>query len=411
MQRTSILIGLVLVLLAHSAANADPTPYSATVILPEVEVRSGPSMQFYATSKLRYGDPVRVRAQESNWLAIDPPLPGPESFSWVNASEVDQVGQSVIVKVDKADLRAGSRLRNEEPSVIRAKVPKGTQLTMIGKPETGRDGTWLPVLPAPSETRYIPVEAVRAVATTAQQTAPPMTAQQAAPSPNSAQPTFNNPATVSATPGKNPLLIEAEKAEHNGNYARAIQLYEELAKQVSLTDHSLAVVCLNRSQYLRNAQQSNTAVVQQPQSRPGDTYYSNNASSRLTSAQGYTYAPTSYQCVPPAPANSQYCYQPDSQHTVRLVQPSTIAPPLASQSAQWYGPVRIRRTSFDNQEDGKQMFALENDRRQLLMYVSAGNGIDLNAYLSRTVNVFGVVNYHGVLRQNYMVVTHVAPAQ
>ena len=75
MQRTSILIGLVLVLLAHSAANADPTPYSATVILPEVEVRSGPSMQFYATSKLRYGDPVRVRAQESNWLAIDPVRP------------------------------------------------------------------------------------------------------------------------------------------------------------------------------------------------------------------------------------------------------------------------------------------------------------------------------------------------
>jgi hypothetical protein len=404
MQRTSILIGLVSMLLVRSA-NADPTPYSATIVLPEVEVRSGPSMQFYATSKLRYGDTVRVRAQESNWLAIDPPLPGPESFSWVNASEVDQVGQSVIVKVEKADLRAGSRLRNEEPSVIRAKVPKGTQLTIIGKPETGRDGTWLPVLPAPSEVRYIPVEAVRAGATTAQHTAPPMTAQQAAPSPTTAQPTFNNPATVSAPPGKNPLLIEAEKAEQNGNYARAIQLYEELAKQVSLPDHSLAVQCWNRSQYLRNAQQGGTAIAQRPQSRPGDTYYSNNASGRLTSA------PASYQCVPPAPPSSQYCYQPDSQHTVRLVAPSTIAPPLASQSAQWYGPVRIRRTSFNNQEDGKQMFALEDDRRQLLMYVTAGNGIDLNAYLSRTVNVFGVLNYHGVLRQNYMVVAKVAPAQ
>jgi hypothetical protein len=366
-------------------------------------------MQFYATGKLRYGDTVRVNGTESGWLAIDPPIPGPESFSWVNASEVDQVGQSAIVKVAKASLRAGSRLRNEEPSVERATVSKGAQLTIIGKQETGRDGTWLPVLPAPSEVRYIPADAIR----------PTQTVQQTAPPPTAAQPTFNNPAqspTMSAPPGKNPLLIEAEKAEHNGNYARAIQLYEQLAQQVSLTDHSLAVQCLNRSQYLRNAQQGSIAIAQQPQagqpqSRPGDTYYSNNANGRLTSAPGYTYAPTSYQCMPPAQPSSQYCYQPDSQHTVRLVPPSTNAPPLASQSAQWYGPVRVRRTSFDNQEDGKQMFALENDRHQLLMYVTAGNGIDLNAYLSRTVNVFGVVNYHGILRQNYMVVTQVAAAQ
>src|SRR5690349_9711739 len=46
----------------------------ATVIVPDVEVRSGASAQFYPTSKLRMNDRVQVlREVNKDWLAIKPP--------------------------------------------------------------------------------------------------------------------------------------------------------------------------------------------------------------------------------------------------------------------------------------------------------------------------------------------------
>jgi hypothetical protein len=375
---------------------AEPGQYTATIVLPEVEVRSGPSPEFYATSKLHWGDPVRVLGQEGNWLAITPP--SPDSFSWINASQVDQLGQAATVKTAEASLRVGSRLMNQEPTVERAKIKQGTQLTVIGKPEVGKDGTWVPVLPAPSEVRYIPVNAIRPEATV-QQTAPPPMAI--------VPPAFNTPTMQSAiatSTGRNPLEMEAEKAASNGNYSAAIRLYEQLANQVSISDHSLAVKCLNRAEELRKAQHSTAA--QQSTGRPADIYYSNNANGRQAPIPAYTYAPSTYPCVPASQPLSQYCYDADSAHTVRLVPPTTAtASPSAVQSGQWYGPGRLRRAAFTF--DGKQLYALETDNNPVLMYVTGAEGVNLTPYLGRTLFLFGAASYQGELRNNYMPATQV----
>ena len=57
------------------------------IVIPEVEVRSGPTLEYYPTSKLYYGSKVIVlrESKQPGWLAIKPP---PGSFSWINAKFV-----------------------------------------------------------------------------------------------------------------------------------------------------------------------------------------------------------------------------------------------------------------------------------------------------------------------------------
>ena len=54
---------------------AQSFPVRASVIVPTVEARSGPTDKFYATSELRRGDSVVVlrRAKDPSWLEIAPP--------------------------------------------------------------------------------------------------------------------------------------------------------------------------------------------------------------------------------------------------------------------------------------------------------------------------------------------------
>jgi hypothetical protein len=156
--------GVALVVLLVSAVHADPTPTTARIVVPMVEVRSGPSMSYYATSRVYMGEVVTVIGDEDKgWLAIQPPRPGYDSFSWINVDSVvvTQSGMAAIVKVPEAPLRVGSRLYNAPPTVERFKAKQGTCFGVLGRPETSADGTWLPVEPAPQEVRYIPVAAIR----------------------------------------------------------------------------------------------------------------------------------------------------------------------------------------------------------------------------------------------------------
>ena len=59
--RMSRICGCAAVLLAVAVHAHAQTPLAERmVIVPEVEVRSGPSSQFYATTKLKLGDKVTV---------------------------------------------------------------------------------------------------------------------------------------------------------------------------------------------------------------------------------------------------------------------------------------------------------------------------------------------------------------
>jgi hypothetical protein len=136
-----------------------------TILIPEVEARSGPSKEFYATIKLRQGEKVQLvkeNKEQPGWVAIKPP---PGSFSWINAKFVKQTPGSVIASVDtdeEAPVRPGSSLTNQPPNVEQVKVKRGTLLTILGQPMQSPTGTWLMIMPTAKEVRYIPAEAVKA---------------------------------------------------------------------------------------------------------------------------------------------------------------------------------------------------------------------------------------------------------
>jgi hypothetical protein len=391
-------VGLIFCLPVDARAQSPSTANRATIAVQEVEVRSGPSANFYATSKLHRGDSVRIVREENGWFAIEPP--SPESFSWINASYVEQSGQTATVKTAEAPVRVGSRLVDKPPDVERHRVKQGTQLMVIGKAETTSDGAWLPILPAPSEVRYIPMDAIKATPAVQQTVSTPAPAVT---TPSSFSAAGTMAAQTGAAPGRNPLLTEAEQAERQGNFREAERLYEQLARQVSLTDHDLAMRCLNRSQYLRDAERAGTA--RQATSPEG----------RLAPAVTAPYGQPAgaYGTNPTAQLTSQYCYAQESAAPVRLTPPagavsnsSQAVAPAAAQP-QWFGPGRLYRPGFS--VDGKPTYGFESSNGQWRMYVTAPAGTDLESQVGHNAYLYGPVTYRGELRTYHLTATQVNP--
>src|SRR5947209_16738924 len=105
-----------LLLIGALSAHAGPVPYEATIAVPDVEVRSGPSPAFYATGKLRQGEHVTVVKEEVGWLAVKPPT---DAFSWINSHLLQPSSdyKTGMVLANDAEVRVGSALSEQEPTV------------------------------------------------------------------------------------------------------------------------------------------------------------------------------------------------------------------------------------------------------------------------------------------------------
>jgi hypothetical protein len=349
MRTAPIVGGLVVVLVSAWAARAEPTRY--TITANEVMVRSGPSPEFYPTSRLRRGDEVRVvREETTGWLAIVPP---PGSFSWINTRVVEQTSSNPHV-VSAAFIRVGSRVVNQEPIVERFKVAAGTIVAVIGRAEPGRDGTWLPIRPVPSEVRYIPAEAIlpsaapRQLAAASPEPVKPPSSQAGFASPHPAAPATSPMDDRRAAQPPAPFLATANNAS---------------------------------------------------------------AANRLTPAPVDSCSPTAAALAPPpaAAAPSQYCYLQDSNYTARLAPPLLPSPnPPPGRPEQWYEPGRLWPTAFF--VDGKRAYRLEPvGGNKMWMYVTAGGNVNLDPYVGKVISVYGSTMYRGDLRTNYMAVVQVSP--
>ena len=155
---------LAIVALAQVGQTQD-NPVPMKITMPEVEVRSGPTLQYYVTSKLRANDIVLVVGKSKDapdWYMISPP---PGSYSWVNAKYVHQVEgtNKGFVKEDGAKLMPGSSVDRRPPNVETMPLDKGAILDTFGQPIKSGDGnTWLTIQPWHKEVRYIPADAVAA---------------------------------------------------------------------------------------------------------------------------------------------------------------------------------------------------------------------------------------------------------
>jgi hypothetical protein len=365
-----MMAGLYALLALAGIARTESASMERTVVVPEVEVRSGPSDKFYATSKLRQGDRVRlVDSKDPNWLAIQPPA---GSFSWIQDRFLERhSGPYAVVLGSDVPVRIGSALVNTPPNVEQVKVQRGTPVVILstrGAADTG--GTWLPIEPPTQEVRYIPANAVQA-STTVQQTV------------SSAPP--------AAPAGADPRWTQAEQAEKAGNLPEAIRLYAELGHQLIDTNHALAVECFNRVSTL-SARLANSAAPPAGPRGPADTRP----------------APTPN---PAARATSQYTYARDGStpQPPQWTSPQPPPTPAPAPMGQWSGPGTLQRSTV--LVDGKVAYVLDRIGVQpRYIYVTGAPGI-LDPAVNRFVNLYGTFVYHGTMRTYYMTVSQVVPAQ
>lgn len=183
----------------------------ATILLQEVEVRSGPSKTFFPTSKLYRNDQVQVLRESKEapgWYEIKPPA---GSFSWINSKHVKQIdAKHAVVECDPTrpvSVMPGSRLVNQEPNRESMKLTQGVIVVIVDRPMPVGNDTWLPIEPHPHEVRYIPAESVQTV--------------------KAITPVATGNTNWNLMPNgfaANPKLAEAEQARKQGEYDRARRL-------------------------------------------------------------------------------------------------------------------------------------------------------------------------------------------
>jgi hypothetical protein len=391
-------------LVSATLALAEPAtaPQEATLTR-ETEVRSGPSPEFYVTTKLPAGSRVHiVKELEGGWLGIEPP---PGSFNWVKDVLIERHGNTAIVLSD-ASLLVGSKEVNKQPSALSTiKVKAGSQVVILDTAMNDADGlVWWPIQPPPAELRYIAADAVKASSAVQAATVPLVP-----PAPTPA-------AAATATALNNDVLWQqAEQAERAGNYAEAIRLLVQLADQKK-NDQEQWLRVQNRIQFLQLTQRNATP------GRPTDSFYSTPAItvSRVVQGQPVSYAPTGgwvpqgQTHVTPTP---QYTYTSSSamvQPVVPMPAPTTFggygqAQPANVASMQSVGPGRFRRAPF--YLDQKPAYALEDDRGNVLTYATASPNVNLDLYVYKTVTLQGSLIYNGHLKRNYMNVNGVTLGQ
>lgn len=358
-----VFAGMAVVVVLAVNAFGQTAPYETTVTVPEVEVRSGPSINYYATGKLRLGQKVRVlEEKDGGWLAIEPP---DGSFSWIEAGVLGKVtGVSAVVMPPEVPVRAGSAVSERPPDVVTAKLPSGSQVMILGEAKTAEDGTkWLPIKPQ-KEVRYIFKGAVKTPA--------PVEASVTA---------ATNPGGqgLGAATTADSLWQQAEQAREGGKNLEAQQFYEMCLRQPGI-DASLRWRCLDRLQNLRE-----NPVAVHPGYQPGRP----NESGTITQNPVIGRPTTTFA---PAPQGQSAGYAPAQPPPAGIVQTSR--------------PGHLRRAGFFI--DGRQAYALEDSQGQLLMYVTAQGNLNLDAYLNRNVSLTGSVIYHGQLKKDYIAASQVS---
>ena len=336
---------------AAGLALATPTfaqtyPAEAVILQNEVEVRSGPSKNFYPTSKLYRNDKVLVLRESKEapgWLEVKPPT---GSFSWISGKHVKQVDQRyAYVDCDPAKpvpVLPGSSLVNQEPNRESMKLTAGTVLVIVDRPLQVNGDTWLPIQPHPSEVRYIPADSVRPAQT--------VTATASAP---------NWTLTPQGYVGNN-VLAEAEKAVRENDLNRARQLFQQVANNA--TDPNQKVYAMNR---LASLPQSPFATTSNPKDESRTAF---------------------------SPGN------PPVIPGLAMLRPDA-----------WSAYGRLRDLQM-KREDGQPIYALEDERGRILNYVTTNPGKSLNAYIGRTVAVYGPTMWRpdSAVKMQYIVATYVA---
>jgi hypothetical protein len=404
-----VAFGVLTVLLSlPAAAPADPpaTPDVRYVGPPEVEVWCQPSThpQFYATNRLHTGAAVEVvEERPDGWLKIKPP---PGSFSWINVNNLHHIAPNqpneVVTTDEPAPVYIGSEVLKGRPTVIGARLQRGTQVRSIGKPlaaegtAPGEAGPWMPIEAPEGEFRYISAQAVTktrpAVDTVAAARVPTNTAPAGStfvPTAGSAPPAAAGNA-ITPVPDLQALYTRALRAQEANNLPEAITLYDQAAttaRNQGQTEWATRVFA--HAQVLRDRLQSGAA----PQGPAG----------AAQATKPLPADPTVHLAPPPGatPGGGAADYTAPGA-TATLTARGSPAGNLPSS-----GPGRLRRAG--RTVEYQRTYVLEDAQGLPIVYAAAEPGLDLEPYVNQNVELFGHAAYRGEIRAYYMTVSRVQP--
>lgn len=337
---------LLAVGVALGVARGESARKAATVELDGVELLSGPAFAFPKVGVLKKGDTVIVvREEDTGFLAIVPPA---GSVSWVKHIHLGKVDgldggkANVLVAVDGAEVFAGSDKDRPPTNRVVMHLPKGAIVEVVGPAVRFGNAPWHPITPPEGDLRWIPRSAIKAASLTALAPPPPYVRPDTPAftvAVDGSKPAATAPAAVTlpAALTDHRLWAQASQAEKAGDYATAKSLYARIYQDLweQKAERDAIVICYNR--YTR----CDTAV------KGGD--------------------------APPGRSRSES---------------RTEAPPAAG--AKWSGPGYLQELQRVNL-DGQQVYSLQNDRGDVLYYVTAVSGINLRNYGAKRVQVYGVV--------------------
>lgn len=147
---------LVLATCPTAALAADEFPYTATITTDNVNVRSGPGVNYYATQYLNRGETVEVwRHDPGGWFAIRPPQ---HSYCWISSEFLELSGDGYArVTGDRVLCRVGSAF-GDDRDVIQVRLSEGEEVELIeSHPTSGATGgqAWYKIAPPAGEFRWV----------------------------------------------------------------------------------------------------------------------------------------------------------------------------------------------------------------------------------------------------------------
>ena len=411
--RSRIFAALPALFLCAVSLHAAQVPYTAAVVQGEAEVRCKPSTdpKLYPTNRLRQGTRVLVLEERSDgWLGIQPPS---GSFSWISATQVDRIVANQtnwVVKNDSAPVLIGGDIVQVRPSVEGVRLARGTQVRVIGKETTDVDGSvWLPIDPPVGEKRYLRADAVKAELSSPGQTpaAPVVTvaaqsstgsqfaltqrtsSKDAALSISVQAPANGPPLSANATPWQ-----KAEYYERQGQWTEAIRIYDQLGRDLKATRPDWADFANKRASYLRNGGKAPV------------NWSSQSSATTVPSSTSTFYATTQPQPQPPPTVRLSPPSDPNLTATQPGASPTWNSPQPTPQGMARSGVGRLVRSGYYKSGDAQYRLETQDPNPT---YATPGQGVDLEQFVDRNVELYGTRQYRGDLKAYYMVVSRVQP--
>ena len=373
-------------------------PFTARIILPNAEVRSGPGSdsKLYGTNNLKAGDVITVvQERPDGWLAIRPP---DGSFSWVQSKYLQRIvatQPNYLVQTNdgnKVPVYIGSAVLNTKPTLESARLTRGSQVKSLGAAQSDGKENWIPIVPPENELRYIRCEAIGKQAVQANPT--PAAVPSTPPNPVSSNTIVN---ANSAVPNcdANQRWSQAISAETAGQSTEAIRLYSQIGQDFACSQPMFASQAYGRAVWLRDcASKGRTNTVQA--CAPGQPKLTNKALVQAVS--------NSQNNAPTAPIGSA----PVANMVPQSNGPSpTPVKSINSGSGSGMGPGFLRKAG--RPQSNEPSYYIESQQGRPLIYLAPAPGQNLDLFINQRVEVSGPTTYRSDMRAYVMTVYQIQP--